>query len=224
MKLVNNLYAYLWQGSDNNCNSYLFANVLNNRRHVIIDPGHITTPYFREPALERLFKEMEGDGIEAGDIGLVILTHSHPDHCEAARAIRENNGALVALHEAEENMYNRFGGRVDLYLEEGELELGKEKEIRLKVYHSPGHSPGHVTVYWPDEKVLIAGDVIFYQSTGRVDLPGGSARLLKQSIDRLSQLEIEYLLCGHPYGHPGIIKGRAAVRQNFDFIRRNVLL
>ena len=223
MKLVSNLYAYLWQGSDNNCNTYLFANILDKDRHVIIDPGHVTTPFYRESGLDRLAKEMERDGLKAEAIGLVILTHSHPDHCEAAKLIREKNGALVALHKADEEMYKRLGGRIDLYLEEGELELGKESQkIKLNIYHSPGHSPGHITIYWPEQKVLIAGDVIFYQSTGRVDLPGGSAQLLKQSINRLSELDIEYLLSGHPYGHPGIIKGKEAVQQNFDFVKKYV--
>ena len=94
----------------------------------------------------------------------------------------------------------------------------------MDCFHSPGHSPGHITIYWPDKKVLIAGDVIFYRSTGRVDLPGGSAKTLRQSIERLSQLDIEYLLCGHPYGHPGIIRGKAAVQENFEFIKKNILL
>ena len=223
MKLVNNLYAYPWQGSDNNCNTYLFANILNHNRHVIIDPGHITTPYYREPGFDSLVKGMERDGLEAAAIGLVILTHSHLDHCEAAKVIRGRNRALVALHEAEEEMYESSGGRVDFYLEEGELELGGEDQMRLKIYHSPGHSPGHITIYWPEQKVLIAGDVIFYRSTGRFDLPGGSVELLRQSIDRLSELEIEYLLCGHPYGHPGILKGKEAIRENFDFVKRNIL-
>jgi len=223
MRLVDNLYAYLWQGSDNNCNTYVFAAALNQGRHLVIDPGHIATPFYREPGLDRLLKEMEGDGIAEAAIGLVILTHAHPDHCEAAAAIREKNSALVALHEADEATYQMLGGKVDLYLEEGQLVLGEDKPIKLSVYHSPGHSPGHVTLYWPDHKVLIAGDVIFYRSTGRVDLPGGNAGALKQSIQRLSQLDIEYLLCGHPYGHPGIIKGSEAVQENFEFVKRNFL-
>ncbi len=222
MKLVDNLYAYPWQGADNNCNTYAFANALNNNKHVIIDPGHINTPYYREPGLDRLLREMEIDGIEPGAIGLIILTHGHPDHSEAANVIRQRNRALIALHEADEEMYERFGGKVDIYLQEGELELGKESQTKLTIYHSPGHSPGHISIYWPLHKVLIAGDVIFYRSTGRVDLPGGSASLLKQSIDRLSQLEIEYLLCGHPYGHPGILEGKEAIQQNFEFIKRHV--
>ena len=57
----------------------------------------------------------------------------------------------------------------------GNLDLGTQSPVRLEVFHTPGHSPGHITVYWPAEKVLIAGDLIFYRSTGRVDLPGGDA-------------------------------------------------
>ena len=223
MKLLENLYAYIWQGNDNNCNTYLFANVLNHNRHVIIDPGHITTPYYREPGFESVAKEMEKDGLEASAIGLVVLTHSHTDHCEAAKMIRGRNRALVALHEAEEGFYQRSGGTVDFCLQEGELELGKADKMKLNIYHSPGHSPGHITIFWPAEKVLIAGDVVFYRSTGRFDLLGGSIELLRQSIGRLAELDIEYLLCGHPYGHPGILKGKEAIRANFDFVKRSIL-
>jgi len=222
MKMLNHLYVYVWQGNDNNCNSYLIANTLKNNRHILVDPGHITTPSLNEPGLYILTKEIEKDGIDARQIGLIILTHSHSDHCEAARVIREQNGAMVALNKSEEESYKRFGGEVDMYLEEGELALGEEYHLGLKILHSPGHSPGHITIYWPEQKVLIAGDVIFYQSTGRVDLPGGSAKTLQQSIQRLSDLDIEYLLCGHPYGHSGIIEGKEAVKENFDFVKRNV--
>ncbi len=223
MKLVSNLYAYVWRGSDNNCNSYLLADVLNDRRHLLIDPGHITTPSYRERGLDTLARNMETDGLSMQAIGLIILTHAHSDHCEAAKAIRNQKNALVALHQADEQIYAMTGAKVDLYLEEGDLVLSGEKPVTLNVYHVPGHSPGHVALYWPEQKVLIAGDVIFYRSTGRVDLPGGSAQALKQSIQRLSELDIEYLLCGHPYGHPGIVKGREQVRENFDFIKRNIL-
>ena len=224
MRLFDNLYAYVWQGNDNNCNSYLFTNALKDSKHLLVDPGHITTSFYQESGLDRLFQEIESDGLNVGQIGLVILTHSHPDHCEAAKVIREQSGALVALNQADEMMYKSLGGRMDLYLQEGELVLGQQNSLKLDIFHSPGHSPGHITIYWPDEKVLIAGDVIFYQSTGRVDLPGGSAKTLKESIERLAELDVEYLLCGHPYGHPGIIKGRNAVQENFEFVKGNVLL
>ena len=223
MKLVDNLYAYVWQGNDNNCNSYVFVHALKDKRHLLIDPGHIITPFYQEHGLEILVREMARDGIDASATGLIALTHAHPDHSEAAKVIREQCQALVALHKADEPLYQMLGGKVDIYLEEGELALGPENQLKLSIFHSPGHSPGHITLYWPEHKVLIAGDVIFYQSTGRFDLPGGSARALKQSIQRLSELDIEYLLCGHPYGHPGIIKGKTAIQNNFDFIKTNIL-
>jgi len=46
--------------------------------------------------------------------------------------------------------------------------------------------------------------------------------MLKNSIDRLSRLETEYLLCGHPYGHPGIIQGKTEIRKNFEFLKENI--
>ncbi len=223
MRLLGELFSYVWSGRDNNCNSYVLAGVLTGDRHVVIDPGHVTTPALQEPALQRLCERMEADGVDPTAIGLVLLTHCHPDHSEAANVLRERTGALVALHEAEADLYARFGGKVDLFLGEGDLELGTQSPVQLEVFHSPGHSPGHTTLYWPREKVLIAGDLIFYRSTGRVDLPGGSAKQLKDSIDRLSQLEIEYVLCGHPYGHSGVIQGADEVEQNFEFLRTHVL-
>jgi len=222
MRLLDNLYAYIWQGNDNNCNSYLIADALKDRKHLLVDPGHITTPFYREAGVDRLFREMESDGLNAEQIGLVILTHCHPDHCEAAKVIREQDSALVALNQTDASMYKSQGGKVDLYLQEGNLVLGEQNSLKLDIFHSPGHSPGHITIYWPDKKVLITGDVIFYRSTGRVDLPGGSAKALKQSIERLAGLDVDYLLCGHPYGHPGVIKGKAAVRENFEFLRKTL--
>jgi len=219
MRIVESLYAYVWQGNDNNCNSYVFAHALTGGKHVLVDPGHLVTPYYREPGLDRLIRAMETDGIDASSVGLVIITHAHPDHCEAALYLREENHALVALHEADEASYRTLGGKVDIHLGKGKLELGSDKPETLQIFHSPGHTPGHVTVYWPDHKVLIAGDCIFYRSTGRTDFPGGDARALQRSIDVLSELEIEYLLCGHAYGNSGILTGRETVQDNFRFIK-----
>ncbi len=219
MHIFDNFYLYLWRGNDNNCNTCLLANVLSEGKHLIVDPGHIVTPSYREPALERLALEMRGDRVEYERIGLVILTHGHPDHCEAAVSIQEETKALVAMHEADEEMFHALGGRVDIYLQDGILETAARKNSNLQIVHSPGHSPGHVTIYWPGRKVLVAGDCVFYRSTGRTDFPGGSHEVLRQSIERLSRLDVEYILCGHPYGHPGFIQGREDVRENFELIK-----
>ena len=219
MRIVENLYAYVWQGRDNNCNSYVFANALSEGKHVVVDPGHLITPYYRESGLDQLLEGMERDGISGSLIGLVVLTHAHPDHSEAAVTLRENQNALVSVHEADEPGYRALGGKTDIFLNEGELNFSGEKTLRLQIYHSPGHTPGHIAICWPEQKALIAGDCIFYRSTGRTDFQGGDARSLRRSIDRLSNLDIEFLLCGHAYGHSGILKGREEIQENFQYIK-----
>ncbi len=218
MRIIKNLFGYVWSGNDNNCNSFVFKQALNHGKHAVVDPGHLFTPAYREAGLSRLLESMEREGISSASIGLTILTHAHPDHCEAAIELQRQFGALTALHKADEAAFHRMGGKVDLYLEEGDLDLGSQTRTKLQILHSPGHTPGHVTLYWPDLKVLIAGDCVFYRSTGRTDFPGGSAASLRKTIERLSRLDIELLLCGHPYGNPGIIKGKDKVQENFAYI------
>ena len=79
---------------------------------------------------------------------------------------------------------------------EKELTFGK---IKLKVYHTPGHSPGHVVFHFEEDKVLINGDVLFQGSFGRVDLPGGNLETLKNSIFNIlfKFPEETKVFCGH---------------------------
>ncbi|MDP2953166.1 MAG: MBL fold metallo-hydrolase, partial [Chloroflexota bacterium] len=187
----------------------------------------------QQPGLDSLLSLLAKDGIEAQDIGLIINTHAHSDHCESSPLLAQKSGALIALHPQDEESYlnqmkRSYPGKdtrlePDLYLEEGELRLGSPTGPSLKVVHTPGHSPGSVSLYWPERKALMGGDVMFYRNTGRFDLPGGDLETLRQSVARLSELDVEWLLCGHPYGHSGIIKGRKEVRDNFSFVLRLVL-
>jgi hydroxyacylglutathione hydrolase len=224
MKLAEDLYAYPWQGNDNNCNTYLFAKVLKDNKHIIIDPGHIVTPYTGERAAQTLLKNIKNDELNPEDIGMVILTHAHPDHIEAAWHFQKEYNAIIGLSKNDEVLYKKIGGyeKIDFFIESGELKYEDWVQEIIEIYNVPGHSPGHIAVYWPEKKALAAGDVIFYKSTGRVDLPGGNAAELKNSIDKLSKLDVEYLLCGHAYGHPGIIKGKEAVKENFEYLKNNL--
>ena len=72
-------------------------------------------------------------------------------------------------------------------------------EICLKIYHTPGHAPGHVVLYNEADKFVINGDVLFNGSFGRVDLPGGDLETLKNSIfDIMFQLPDDTIVyCGH---------------------------
>jgi len=231
-KLAENLHCYIWQGRGNNCNSCFFTNVLRGEhRHAIIDPGHITNE-FGENCLEHLLKAIEADGFKGADIGLIINTHSHADHCEANDVIVENSKANVTISEAEEQfrhtlgqrMYSMFGTDAPrftplFYLKEGNLNLGAQNKLELQVLLTPGHSPGSICLYWPENKTLITGDVIFYGSIGRTDFPGGSLSELKSSIDRLSKLDIEYLFPGHQTELGSIIRGKQNVERNFQTVK-----
>jgi len=67
--------------------------------------------------------------------------------------------------------------------------------------------------------VLITGDLIFYGGVGRTDFPGGSITTLKQSIERLSALDVEFLLPGHSTELGSIVEGREKVERNLSAIR-----
>jgi glyoxylase-like metal-dependent hydrolase (beta-lactamase superfamily II) len=225
MRVNTQLFVYPWQGAGNNCNTYC----LLGEQLVVIDPGHVRNE-FGEPCLEYLERAMAADGLKLKDVGLVLLTHSHPDHSEAASAIREKSGAKVAMHAAEEEHWLAMhrllhpgrpedtAGRPepDIYLGEGELVIGSSRPIKLSVLHTPGHSPGSLSFYWPEMKALFTGDVIFAASVGRTDFPQGSGEQLKESIRRLAELDVEYLFPGHMR----MIRGRQAVKNNFQMVIR----
>ncbi len=99
----------------------------------------------------------------------------------------------------------------DILLQEGELKIGN---MTFQVIQTPGHSPGSVCIYWPDKKVLFSGDVAFNQGIGRTDLPGGDGQELKESIKKISLLDVEYLLSGHG----DILAGHEKVKTNFKNI------
>jgi glyoxylase-like metal-dependent hydrolase (beta-lactamase superfamily II) len=101
----------------------------------------------------------------------------------------------------------------DFFLDEGKLTVG---DIVLDVYHTPGHSPGAVTLHWPAVGALFTGDLIFKDALGRTDLPGGNGAQLKDSIRRMATLDAAWLLSGHG----DVVSGVDAVRDNFEQVER----
>ena len=96
---------------------------------------------------------------------------------------------------------------------EGHLSLDG---LEMNIFHTPGHSPGSITLYWPSLKALFTGDLVFKEGLGRTDLPGGDGSKLKESIKRLAELDVEWLLPGHGE----IISGAEKVRKNFAEIEQ----
>ena len=199
------------------CNTY----VIKDEVSIIIDPG---SPQL----LQALTRDLQKDGIDPKEIGIITNSHLHGDHCWANEAFKEISGAKILCHPLQKRFWNitvtetaNFFGlppmdfTEDGYLDDTNLDAGS---IELALIPSPGHSPDSICFYYQKERVLICGDVIFDQNTGRVDLPGGSADELKQSIEKLSQLPIEYLLPGHM----GIVTSAEKVERNFEFVKEYV--
>jgi len=233
MKLAEKFYCYVWQGRGNNCNAILWPSVLRGERpHVLVDPGHVRNE-LGEPCFDSLAQAMEGDGFKMEDIGLVIATHSHPDHIEATELVVEKSGALFTLSREEDEFYRTmgmtffqmFGGKPPqvnpfFYLKEGDLSLGaKNDKVAVKVFFTPGHSPGSISLYLEEDKILVSGDVVFAGSIGRTDFPGGSPSVLRKSIDKLSKLDVEYLVPGHSTEMGSIIADKDKVRRNFYTVK-----
>jgi len=233
VKLAEKFYCYVWQGRGNNCNAILWPSVLRGEHpHVLVDPGHVRNE-LGEPCFDSLAQAMEKDDFKMEDIGLVIATHSHPDHIEAAELVVGKSGASFTLSREEDEFYRTmgkaffqaFGGKPpqvnpSFYLKEGDLSLGaKDDKLAVKVFLTPGHSPGSVSLYLEEDKILISGDVVFAGSIGRTDFPGGSPSLLRKSIDELSQLDVEYLVPGHSTEMGSLIAGKDKVRRNFYTVK-----
>ena len=231
IRLQNNVYCYIWQGTGNNCNTTVITGVLKgDKPHIIIDPGHIINEA-DEDCLASLEEGMAADHIKIDETGLIINTHSHPDHCQSNELIVNRSGASVTLSKEEDDFRNTIGDRMYtmfgmkapqfnalFHLKEGDVDLGRDG-FKVQVILTPGHSPGSVCLYLPDTKILITGDVIFYMSVGRTDFPGGDTIMLKNSIEKLSGLDVEYLVPGHNTEPNGIIRGKDRIQRNFEAVQ-----
>jgi len=138
----------------------------------------------------------------------IVNTHAHLDHIGGIQELKEKYGIPLLLHEADEPLlrsapeHARFFGvaeptvpAVDRRLSDGDvLDFGG---IRLEVLHTPGHSPGSVSLVAGGR--VFVGDTLFEGSIGRTDLPGGSHGTLLRSIRRrLFALPDEAIVhCGH---------------------------
>lgn len=206
MQIFDGLHAFIWRVyTQNNCNAYL----INGKLKIIIDPGH-------RHHFDYVRKNLAALNISPEEIDVAIVTHGHPDHLEAVQELNEKT--FFAMNEKEHRFINELAGQYfkipepHFFLREGDLVIGEE---RFEVIATPGHSPGSICLYWPAKKALFTGDLIFDQSIGRTDLPGGNGRLLRESVEKVSSRDIEYLLCGHGE----IVAGKKEVKMNFEKIK-----
>lgn len=123
----------------------------------------------------------------------IINTHAHLDHIFGVQAVINKYGIPFGIHEQELPILKRgadtaamFGmpfkdlPEANFFIEDGKkMKLGDDE---IKVFYTPGHSPGSISFYYPEGNWVIAGDVLFNGSIGRTDLPGGNFDTLIVSI------------------------------------------
>jgi hydroxyacylglutathione hydrolase len=151
------------------------------REALVIDPGD---------DISRILKIVERHGLRVKQI---VVTHAHIDHIGGAQKLQRATGAPVLLNENDLALYDQMEvqaawlgmetperARIDTAARQGDrLRIGGTD---LEVLHTPGHTPGSISLWIPAEKKLLAGDTLFRDSIGRTDLPGGDGRLILRSI------------------------------------------
>lgn len=153
-----------------------------SKEAIVIDPGD---------EVERVQEILTRHSLK---VKYIIATHAHIDHVGGLLKLHEATSAPVLMHEADLLLYQNLAGQaawlgvetpgmvqVEQFLKEGDrLKWGP---LALEVLHTPGHSPGSLSLYLNgDHARMFAGDTLFQGSIGRWDLWGGSEKELLQSI------------------------------------------
>jgi glyoxylase-like metal-dependent hydrolase (beta-lactamase superfamily II) len=161
-------------------NTYIFRRDGSDRA-LIVDPGE---------EADKLLGAIDALGVTLDGI---LLTHCHFDHVGAVAPVARATGAEVWVPKLEEPVLADIMsfvpwpgfGPYESWDAEHTVEGGEKLELagfEIDVIFTPGHSPGHVTYSIADEAAIFSGDVLFQQSVGRTDLPGGDWPTLLASI------------------------------------------
>lgn len=161
-------------------NAYLLSNT-ETRQAVLIDPGE-DAPVL----LEALRKD-------ALSLQAIWLTHAHFDHIGAVEAIKAVHDVPVLLHPADKALYDNAYKAAQAWgipftqptvattdISEGQTLMLATSLVQC--LFTPGHAPGHISFYLPEQGIVIAGDALFQGSIGRTDLPLGNHEELIHSI------------------------------------------
>lgn len=161
---------------------------------------------------EDLLNEITKSGYKASDIESIIITHTHPDHVGGLAKLKEISGANVAAHEIEamfiskEQTYqgppgpkyqHHVGTPINHILKDGDIYEG------LLVIHTPGHTPGHISLLDTELELLIGGDALRNDPEGLGPMPdmyNFDPKMHRESIKKLGNYNFKHLIVGH--GNP----------------------
>lgn len=124
------------------------------------------------------------------DLSFVLITHSHDDHIDNLEAVVEKTDATVFAYEPDNLAVDAN------HVTDGDsLRLG---DYLFGIYHTPGHKDDSICLYRRDTQQLFSGDLIFTEgSFGRTDLDEGDRDQLIESIERITELNVDELYPGH---------------------------
>ncbi|HEY8419103.1 MAG TPA: MBL fold metallo-hydrolase [Clostridia bacterium] len=168
---------------------------------------------FIDPSGTERFYQKAQEYLTANNLELkaVLLTHGHFDHIALGHLFK--GVAPIYIHQADADMLDtsknygsRFGYPVKPFSADVLLTGGETldfDDIKVKVIHTPGHTPG--CVCYVIDNCIFSGDTLFRENIGRTDLAGGNYEQILQSIKNLFNLEGDYTVYpGH--GEPTTLK------------------
>lgn len=164
-------------------NCYIIA-CKNTREALIIDPG------FAEHESEEVLNEISRYNLR---IKYIINTHGHVDHISGNAMVKRVTNAQIAIHREDAEMLTNpienLSWMLGMKISSPPPDItftGREKikvgSLEFEIIHTPGHTPGSISLYCKDKKIVFVGDTLFAGSIGRTDLPGGSFKELISSI------------------------------------------
>jgi glyoxylase-like metal-dependent hydrolase (beta-lactamase superfamily II) len=157
-------------------NCYILYN--DNKDAIIVDPGDESAKIINFISYNNLIPKA------------IIATHAHFDHIGAISDLYDLYKIPIYLDKNDENLYKESSSHAKLFgFEISKLpsdvtfiDYSEKLFNELTILHTPGHSPGSISIYSEKDNFIITGDLIFKNSVGRADLFGGDFKVLKNSI------------------------------------------
>ena len=159
---------------------------------IIVDAGNYNA---QENAA--LSKYISDNGLKPA---MAVNTHGHVDHMLGVNHVKETYHIPFAIHGKDKFLIESapthgaiYGFQVDK-VPTVDIDLEGQKELKFgnttfRIIETPGHTPGHIALYNPENKLLLTGDTLFREGIGRTDLPGGDYSWIMRSIlDKLIPL------------------------------------
>ena len=179
------------------CNCSIFGDE-TTREAIVVDPGDDIGDIVA--ALEKHQLKVKA----------IVITHAHIDHIGGAEKLKSLTGAPVWMNAEDQVLYDHLDVQAGWLGMETPARTAIDQDARdgqslqlngadFHILHTPGHTPGSLSIWIPSANKLVAGDTLFRDSIGRTDLPGGDGRLILRSIhDKLLRLPDETVVIpGH---------------------------